>query len=971
MSKRTKKSRSSLKVEALEQRQLLATIIAGSGENVADAQDVKLANGNTYDQVLMTGSSVTVGADAGQITRIDFLDADGDITRVEFSGSGQLTVSLADFQDAKVADKYETTQKYVSGNATFRITGSDASSNVTIYSLGQGTVTGGLTNKIFGDGTKLGGDHTANVTRLVIEGDNSALGSQFGGIYAGNALFSGSTGAVGIVAPDVQFQGPITIGDIDLTGDNALAVIQLGQFSATKTVNVAGGDLKLANGAWVGGTSNVSALVMKSGTNSNAELLSTQAVDGGALTGLSVDTSAVSYQSSEAKVVVDGKTVTDAELEAYSKMYLNEVELSNWTDGKVFKAHLIGKVTVTGDLGGLITTDLSDDNQSDSDEFGIGDVTVTGKIVSKGAIESATTIGNVEIQGGMDFSTNAYTLAGATGIITTLGRDGQSASIGNIKFGGDVKLAGTVATLILAGADTTAPSTSGDIGTIEGKVLNKTGGAATVIDNNLGKIGNVTFTDAVSIVGATSIEAAGAIGDIKGKTLVLTDVVSKNSIGNISTSGEGVLTLGAVTADKSIGSITSTKGNITLGGLVWAKEGTQGAITSNTGSITITGGITTVGAINDITANGGDLKIDGKVEGKSIGAITVNGDAKHLRINANVVANTTSVGDISVNGLKGANIVLTGGMVSAVTSIGDVKVAGGRLIGTAGAVDFEANQIGDISVTAHKDMTLADATVAGDAVNALIQDVVFSATSTVDGTDSGKASAKSASIGNIVLDASAKTGIAVVKSVASTGAGLGAGFSSSGSIGDVTITASESGKLLAASTASLVVRAGNANMGADNSADTYADGVNTDGTVSIGAVSIAADLSGLSGGLAGQGLIIASGVQTATGGVFAIGGATNIATTDITKQGTGTIGAVKIENFDSVTGTDIRGFSSSTVTSGGAFAAGSVIIADKIASIDVATAVDVKHYTPTGQPLKGAVAVGAATGADDLYVVVL
>ena len=36
-------------------------------------------NGNVYDQVLMTGASVTVTADVGQVTRVSFLDAQGDI----------------------------------------------------------------------------------------------------------------------------------------------------------------------------------------------------------------------------------------------------------------------------------------------------------------------------------------------------------------------------------------------------------------------------------------------------------------------------------------------------------------------------------------------------------------------------------------------------------------------------------------------------------------------------------------------------------------------------------------------------------------------------------------------------------------------------------------------------------------------------------------------------------------------------
>jgi hypothetical protein len=73
----------------------------------------------------------------------------------------------------------------------------------------------GEDNPIFEGGLD-GGDNFANVSRLVIEGDiSSPLGSDFGSVYAGNTVFGGESGAIGIVAPRVQFTGTITIGDIN------------------------------------------------------------------------------------------------------------------------------------------------------------------------------------------------------------------------------------------------------------------------------------------------------------------------------------------------------------------------------------------------------------------------------------------------------------------------------------------------------------------------------------------------------------------------------------------------------------------------------------------------------------------------------------------------------------------------------------------------------------------------------------
>jgi hypothetical protein len=137
MAKHKKKlSRSHLKLEALEARQLLAGVTGGGTEV---GSDIHHPNGNTYDQVLMTGSSVTVTADAGQITRVSFLDLQGDIVQAEFSGAGDLTISLDKFVGpAEAANYVQPGVKYVQGLATFTITGENASTNFSVFSVGSG-----------------------------------------------------------------------------------------------------------------------------------------------------------------------------------------------------------------------------------------------------------------------------------------------------------------------------------------------------------------------------------------------------------------------------------------------------------------------------------------------------------------------------------------------------------------------------------------------------------------------------------------------------------------------------------------------------------------------------------------------------------------------------------------------------------------------------------------------------------------
>ncbi len=249
MAKRNKKqSKSLLKVESLEQRQLLA-----GGFTEAQGQefsDIVHANGNVYDQVLLKSSAITVTNDPGQITRVSFLDVDGDIVQAEFSGAGSLTISLDPDTysgPAEAANYNQPGVLYVKGLASFTIQGSDASTNFSVFTVGTLTAHNGVNNPIFADG-KLGGDHISDVQRLTIVADPSnPNGSTFGGIRASNAVFSASSGVVGITAANVHVQNIVRIGDIDAMGSATPALI-FGQDSQFGSVDVGGGDLLSTNG---------------------------------------------------------------------------------------------------------------------------------------------------------------------------------------------------------------------------------------------------------------------------------------------------------------------------------------------------------------------------------------------------------------------------------------------------------------------------------------------------------------------------------------------------------------------------------------------------------------------------------------------------------------------------------------------------------------------------------------------------
>lgn len=236
-----------LRLEPLESRQLLAGITGGGTEVLSN---VVHPNGYLYDQVLMTGASVTVTADPGQITRVSYLDPSGDIVQIEFSGKGSLSIALdADTYKAP-ADATNYTQpgvQYVQGLASLTIRGSDATTNLSAFAVGTYTAFGGAQNPIFAEG-KAGGNHVADLARLTIWSDASnSNGSTFGGIRTGNVVFSDDSGMVGIEARRVHVQDVVRIGDVIATG-TATPTLAFGEYSQFGAVIVAGGGLRSTSG---------------------------------------------------------------------------------------------------------------------------------------------------------------------------------------------------------------------------------------------------------------------------------------------------------------------------------------------------------------------------------------------------------------------------------------------------------------------------------------------------------------------------------------------------------------------------------------------------------------------------------------------------------------------------------------------------------------------------------------------------
>ena len=220
-------------------------VLDGSGDIAGE--NIQHANGNVFDQILLTGESVQLQAKPGQITRVSFMDETEDIVQVEFSGVGTFTVTLdpATFLPPAIPPRYNQTVEYVTGKPSVVIDGADANTFFSIFTVGR---INAFNQALFPEGQVY--DAQADVT--LVEVVNS---TGMGGIQLSNTVFSGSTGKTGIDARGVPIGVRLTIGDIDASGD-AVPHLLFGDGSFTVAagnpgLRITGGDLLQTNGAAV------------------------------------------------------------------------------------------------------------------------------------------------------------------------------------------------------------------------------------------------------------------------------------------------------------------------------------------------------------------------------------------------------------------------------------------------------------------------------------------------------------------------------------------------------------------------------------------------------------------------------------------------------------------------------------------------------------------------------------------------
>ncbi|ACB73323.1 glycosyl hydrolase [Opitutus terrae] len=221
-------------------------------------------NGNVFDQVQLTGAAEAITADSalGQITRTSFLDVDGDIVQVEFSGPGTLSLVLDEATAPAPAANYNQPDiQYVQGHAGIVITGATADTNVSVFTVGRATA---VNQTLFKD--EVNYDGVADVAFIAIASSDG----RFGDVRAANATFFTLRGYTGLYAPGVVFGGPVYLGNVSAYG-SAQSVILLGGVQGASRIT--GGDLYQENGAVVQ-VSGLTQLKFTGGSDSHGNAIS-------------------------------------------------------------------------------------------------------------------------------------------------------------------------------------------------------------------------------------------------------------------------------------------------------------------------------------------------------------------------------------------------------------------------------------------------------------------------------------------------------------------------------------------------------------------------------------------------------------------------------------------------------------------------------------------------------------------------
>jgi Ca2+-binding RTX toxin-like protein len=591
----------------------------------------------------------------------------------------------------------------------------------------------------------LGGNNLADVQRLTIVADPSnANGSSFGGIRAGNAVFGGSGGVVGVSAANVAVQNVVVIGDVAATG-TAIPSLNFGANSQFGSVTVAGGDL--ANSKTIGNTGYNYDIVLSAGTTS-----------GGTALAASTNYAGLSFTQAPATVAAAAGRTFD--------LTANTDSGTNFTGGSGNDTFTATNLTLTtGDsiVGGdgtdrlNLTTTAAAALGSQVTSSGIEQVSITNQHSAANSLDATLITGVTDLY--FNSSAAGFTVtqipslpnahfAGAVGTYTvtptttasagtsdavTVALNGTGVSAAASLVYDGVETMNVVATGSASGKAANPVSLSGSalkIVSVDSTLanfltVNLTGASATVTGSFTGSSGNDTVTltnvagnkisanlgagdDSLSV---NSIAAAVTlVGGDGSDTLTYTGAAAVTTANSANVSGfEAIRITSAVSVAAASSNVTytvdpvgATYGSATSGGVGLASGGTLtlaagGSVTlanaawttPATDSATVNVGTSTANALNaSVTlASLETVTISGVTTAAPTGthAFLINGDAALTRVNVIGAApvTLTSTGTSKLTYIDASGVSSTFNMTGLTT--GASTTQGLTIIGAAGA----------------------------------------------------------------------------------------------------------------------------------------------------------------------------------------------------------------------------------------------------------------------------------------------
>ena len=184
-------------------------MVAGVGELV---DEKTVFQEKIYDGYKLGDSTATLRSVAGEITRVSFLDLNGDLLFVDFSSDDpatEMTTTLEQFSGALEVSPYDQpSTEYARGTATIWIINPTERTWLRISSVGNHIDRVDLA--LIKEDTFAGEvDGRADLQAVVIEGEGS-----IGAIDAANANFVSSFGTIGIDAGETIVKRALSLGNI-------------------------------------------------------------------------------------------------------------------------------------------------------------------------------------------------------------------------------------------------------------------------------------------------------------------------------------------------------------------------------------------------------------------------------------------------------------------------------------------------------------------------------------------------------------------------------------------------------------------------------------------------------------------------------------------------------------------------------------------------------------------------------------